>query len=138
MANTEHLAIAKQGVKTWNIWRHSNPDVRPDLTGGEFNTGSCNMHEFQGANLKGTQLNGAEIWRANLTGSDLSDVNLSDADLYFTDLTEANRCRADLTDSRLRFVDLGGADLHGAVMARTLILGTDLSQTAGLDPILFT
>lgn len=135
MANQEHLSIAKQGVTAWNIWRHNNSDVCPDLICAEFNTDSCNMHEFQGANLKGTKLNGAEIWSASLTGADLSDVDLSDADLYFTDLTQADLCRADLTDSRLRFVDLGGTDLHGAVMARTLILGTDLSQTDGLDQV---
>ena len=135
MANQEHLSIAKQGAKAWNIWRHNNPSVRPDLAGTGFNTDSCNMHEFQGANLQRTELNGADIWSANLTGADLSGVDLSDSDLYFTDLSRANLRGADLTDSRLRFVELDGADLHGAIMARTLILGTNLSQAGGLDQI---
>src|ERR1017187_10750520 len=104
MANQEHLSIAKQGAKAWNIWRHNNPSVRPDLAGTGFNTDSCNIDEFQGANLQRTELNGAEIWSANLTGADLSGVDLSDSDLYFTDLSRANLRGADLTDSRLRFV----------------------------------
>lgn len=36
MANPEHLAILKQGVKAWNRWRSENPDLSPfqrlDLT----------------------------------------------------------------------------------------------------------
>jgi uncharacterized protein YjbI with pentapeptide repeats len=135
MANQEHLLIAKQGVKEWNLWRHNNPAVCPDLRGADFTTDSCNFHEFRGANLRNTKLNGAEIWSANLTDADLSNIDLSDADLYFADLTKTNLCGAHLTDSRLRFVDLAGADLSGAVMARTFIQGTDLSQTSGLDQI---
>ena len=31
MANEEHLAILKQGVKAWNKWRRENPMIEPDL-----------------------------------------------------------------------------------------------------------
>jgi hypothetical protein len=31
MANKEHLAILKTGVKEWNKWRGENPRLRPDL-----------------------------------------------------------------------------------------------------------
>lgn len=32
MANEKHLAILRQGVKTWNQWRQEHPEVTPDLT----------------------------------------------------------------------------------------------------------
>lgn len=36
MANSEHLAILKHGVETWNRWGHENSDAVPDLTRGYF------------------------------------------------------------------------------------------------------
>ena len=32
MANPEHLAILKQGVKVWNQWRNENSEIEPDLS----------------------------------------------------------------------------------------------------------
>ncbi len=31
MANEEHLAILKQGVKAWNAWREEHQETLPDL-----------------------------------------------------------------------------------------------------------
>ena len=31
MANEEHLAILRQGVDVWNVWREANPQVQPNL-----------------------------------------------------------------------------------------------------------
>ena len=33
MANSEHLAILRQGVMVWNQWRKNNPEIIPDLRG---------------------------------------------------------------------------------------------------------
>jgi hypothetical protein len=33
MANKEHLARLKQGVKAWNQWREANIHIKPDLSG---------------------------------------------------------------------------------------------------------
>jgi hypothetical protein len=35
MANDEHVAMLKRGVDAWNAWRDKNPNIRPDLSGGE-------------------------------------------------------------------------------------------------------
>ena len=58
MANQEHLAILKQGVKAWNKWRKENPEIVPDLTG-------------------------ANLTRANLTEADLAEANLTRANIDF-------------------------------------------------------
>ena len=31
MANEEHTAILKRGVREWNRWREENPEIHPDL-----------------------------------------------------------------------------------------------------------
>lgn len=36
MANTEHLEILKQGVKTWNEWRQKHPEILPYLTDADL------------------------------------------------------------------------------------------------------
>jgi hypothetical protein len=61
MANQEHLAILKQGVRTWNKWRPEHGDIIPDLS-------KANLSE---AELSGTNLSGADLSEANLTGADL-------------------------------------------------------------------
>src|SRR5262249_11919466 len=66
MANNEHVAILKQGVKAWNAWRRENPDIRPDLSN---------------ADLRGADLSGANLARANLREAFLFKANLGSADL---------------------------------------------------------
>jgi len=36
MANPEHLAILKQGVKAWNEWRQDCPEIMPNLRSCEL------------------------------------------------------------------------------------------------------
>jgi hypothetical protein len=31
MANEEHLAQLRRGVKVWNRWRAAHPEIQPDL-----------------------------------------------------------------------------------------------------------
>ena len=54
MANEEHLAILKKGVKNWNEWRKANPDITPDLSG---------------AGLNDTNLDGADLRHVSLQGA---------------------------------------------------------------------
>jgi hypothetical protein len=36
MANDEHVAILKKGVRAWNAWRMKNPYIHVDLTGANL------------------------------------------------------------------------------------------------------
>src|SRR5262244_492414 len=81
MANNEHVAILKQGVKAWNAWRRENPDIRPDLSNADL----------RGADLSGANLREAFLFKANLGSADLVEANLRDhADLSGADLARAN------------------------------------------------
>ncbi len=41
MANPEHLASLKEGVKAWNKWRKDNPKIKRDIT--EADLGAANF-----------------------------------------------------------------------------------------------
>ena len=84
MANPEHLAKLKEGVKAWNKWREENPAIIVDL--GE----------------------------ANLSKSSLIDTDLEGADLERAELKRANLRGAFLVGTKLRGANLSGADLRGA------------------------
>ena len=91
MANTEHLAILKQGVEVWNTWRQEHPDVQPDISGAD--------------------LEGAILVEANLSGVDCTGVHLRGADLFGADLRGANLHAANLFAANLFGAQLTGADL---------------------------
>ncbi len=79
MANQEHLDILNQGVKAWNEWRTSNPEVTPDLTG---------------ANLFRANLDEALLTKANLSHAYLIEARLGEAYLSRATLDGAKLCRA--------------------------------------------
>ncbi len=112
MANEEHLAILKRGVKAWNAWRQKNPGIRPDLCG---------------AVLRGTALRRADLYlcRAVLNEADLSDTGLRGANLSGADLHEA-----DLRDADLRAVDLHEANLGAAVLCGAVLFRADLTAAS--------
>ncbi len=71
MANPEHLAILKKGVRAWNKWRKENPETLPDFTEADL----------RGADLTGANLSEADLIRVNLSGVNLTGASLSGADL---------------------------------------------------------
>ena len=36
MVDEEHLAILRNGLEQWNVWREANPQVRPSLSGANL------------------------------------------------------------------------------------------------------
>lgn len=59
MANQEHLAILKQGVKIWNEWRDEYPAIEPDLT-------ECNFQDVDFCNIN---LNNTNLYRSFLVNN---------------------------------------------------------------------
>jgi uncharacterized protein YjbI with pentapeptide repeats len=64
MANEEHLAILRQGVAGWNLWRMKPLGISPDLS----------QADLEGANLRSVDLHGANLMRADLFTADLSEA----------------------------------------------------------------
>src|SRR6266436_1490486 len=65
MANQEHVAILKQGVEAWNMWRREHPDIQPDLSFGCFI-----RTDLSGANFKRARLNRATLTSNAPIGND--------------------------------------------------------------------
>jgi len=105
MANPEHLAKLKEGVKAWNQWRDENPDsLYLDLSDANFDR----------TDLSGANLTGALLMSSDLRGANLSGANLSLAIINFSDLSEANLRGANLSGARFLGTGLIDADLTGA------------------------
>ncbi len=125
MANPEHLAKLKEGVKAWNQWREQNAAIQPDLSEANLYHGVWLDRAFlRGANLRGAFLSGA-----NLRWVDLGRADLGQADLGEADLTGAHLGRAFLASAKLNKANLRGADLGGASLLWANLSGADLSES---------
>src|SRR5437667_8701133 len=147
MANPEHVAILKEGVHSWNMWRQSNPHTIPDLRGaallGETRTypnrtttiirRDGEMFEADlDANLAGANLANANLRRAILSRANLVNANLSGANLRNANLARANLSGAGLIDANLAQANLTGTDLTGSTFGNTIIAHVHLSQVNAL------
>jgi Pentapeptide repeats (8 copies) len=100
MANDKHVALLKQGVKSWNAWRVENPgnlplsaDLGPHSIAALVATGR-GREDLSGANLSGWGF-------PDLSGANLSEANLRGVDLNFADLSGANPSGANLSGASL-------------------------------------
>jgi uncharacterized protein YjbI with pentapeptide repeats len=143
VADSEHVAILKQGVEPWSKWRVRNPIVRPDLSLADFRDGDFRYVNFYGANLHGTNLSGANLSYANLHSADLSGAkldraNLSNASLCGANLKGVNLCGVDLSSADLKEAycdgtNLSDANLSQAMLGDTKLINTDLHKVKGLE-----
>ena len=85
MANPEHIALLCQGVPEWNNWRKSNPNIRPDFSGGTFLS-----EDLTGANLFDTDMSNADLTGSRLVGANLTLANLANTKLLEADLVGCN------------------------------------------------
>jgi uncharacterized protein YjbI with pentapeptide repeats len=124
MANDEHVALLKQGLKAWNSWREKSSAIRPnlfdDVTGADLTWADLSEAYLKEANLSGADLVGADLsgWghphRWNLSRADLSEANLSSADLSWANLRGAHLNKANLSEAILNRANLRGAHLNKA------------------------
>jgi hypothetical protein len=151
MANPDHLFILGNGVKSWNVWREANPQLRPDLSGYDFTQiapvywydSSSTRHATQlwNIDLKESDLQGAilskqELFQADLSNSNLQGAILNDAIIKFSVLRGANLRDANLKGARLIKADFRGADLTGAAVFGVSPWGVDLENATQKDLII--
>ena len=141
MANKEHLARLKQGIKNWNDWRRKHPEIDPDLSRASLskidlsrtNLSRVNFSEadlsgarFNKANLTGARLHKADLFGATLHKADLSGVMARNADLTWVELSGANLCHANFGEADLSEATLSGANLRGTVLRGAMLCGATL------------
>jgi uncharacterized protein YjbI with pentapeptide repeats len=155
MPNDEHVAMLKYGIRPWNDWRDSNPQIRPDLSDADLNRLSFQKANLIDANLVGCDLveadftsaflDRADLRQASLRRAKLDDADLIDADFGAADLQEASfrqarlinakLCRAQLYRTDFTSADLSGADLTGSYVSGAIFVDNDLSAVLGLEKV---
>jgi uncharacterized protein YjbI with pentapeptide repeats len=138
MANPEHVAILKQGVKAWNKWRDDNPEIIPDLSGlkctkeefdgtpiygswplNRYNSNGPCVIGLAGINLQNSNLEKIVIKNANLRESNLKGAKLKSASLTYSALWNVDLSKASLAGADLSFNDAEGACLKRAFLKRS-------------------
>ena len=152
MANQQHIAILRKGVKVWNQWRNDHLHLEPDLSGANLVNAELPgadlrrtyliKAKLQGANLRGARISGdivdgvhvgrTDLVQADLTGADLRETDLRRANLFRatlirTDLRGSNLSEADLSEANLREAKLAGADLRRAQLVNTCLKKANLN-----------
>jgi hypothetical protein len=129
MADAKHLERLRRGSEVWNLWRQSNPDIRPDLIHANLNglvLEAANLHK---AVLARSDLSGAMLSKSDLSDSDLSRTDLGGADLNGSNLSRAHVVEADLSGANLRGVSMRSANLSGANLRNADLTNADLSMS---------
>jgi hypothetical protein len=104
-------------------------DIKHRFTGKViFSYEGANLRgaNLQGANLRGAYLQGANLRGAYLEGADLGGANLRGAYLQGADLRGAYLEGANLEGANLRGASLIGANLEGANLEGANLIGADL------------
>jgi hypothetical protein len=117
MANEEHLSILRRGVKEWNGWRDTHPEIRPDL-----------FDSFLPVDLKGINLTSSNLYFGKLAGVDLSDSDLSGSNLVRATLSSTNLRNAKLDNTIADGASFFGSDLHSASLRHSSLEGVSFEQ----------
>lgn len=117
MGDREHRRILMRGRETWNYWRATYPDVRPDLRNAVL----------MAVDLSGITFYDERYKKPVTVRVNLSRIRAADADFTYANLAQANLSRADLEGARLIDTNLQGAMLNGANLKDADLRGADLS-----------
>ncbi len=129
MANQEHVEILKQGLEKWNTWRKEHPEIKPDLSGINFNIEGdivlayCDFGDIDFTEVDFDLLNqcgmSLDDYVSSFSGCELS---LLDIDLRDVDLSGSS-----MEGLRVLNIDLRGANMNGAILSNTFFWKTDLT-----------
>lgn len=128
MADSQHVALLKQGVEAWNQWRETNYPIVPDLSGADLSRANLNHVNLTGAYLCEVDLTMASLSDANLTGADLRGANLKGANLRGTTLNQANLAGTDLSGAHLMLANLIEANLTWVNLSEANLKVANLSK----------
>ena len=74
-----HIAMIRQGVEKWNMWRVQNPEISPDLSDASFSEMDLSYFDLHQVNLSNSSLRGATLVWTNFAGAKMNGTKLSNA-----------------------------------------------------------
>jgi hypothetical protein len=132
MANPEHLAKLKEGVKAWNDFQVARAAEFSRTLKVSYR-GSRSDWMDRSADLSGADLRDTDLRTALLVHVDLSGANLTGADIAGGNLQGANLSGANLTEAHILGGNLHGVNLSGADLNKADLSEADLSGEADLS-----
>lgn len=149
MADEAHLQILRQGVKAWNEWRESNPELEPDLSHAQLDGITLNDEQYveryddgsltyQGPDFRDANMESVSLRDASLDNANFEQAFLKGADLSGASLVNASFCHAKMWGAKLSGCNLvcgrfNSADLHRAQLDQCELEHADFSHSFGLE-----
>ena len=125
MANPQHIAWLKEGVRSWNERRRTHR-FDPDLSSEDISR-VLGGNEREDIREISVRLRDVNLSGANLSNSTLRDTDLTTAKFYMANLNNANLIGSDFTEAQF----IGGTSrsvrFHSAKFIKTLFLQHDLT-----------
>ena len=107
MANSEHVAMLREGSAAFNKFAGADPAVHPDLSGADLSGLDLRGYNLSDANLAGANLTGTDLRASGLGGTDLRGATLRNADVRGTPLHRAKMQEADLRGANIDPIGVG-------------------------------
>lgn len=107
MANSEHVALVREGSAAVAKFATENPGVHLDLSGADLHGLDLRGYNLSEANLAGADLTGCDLRTSGLGGADLRGATLRDADARGTGLHRAKLQESDLRGVNLEPIGVG-------------------------------
>jgi hypothetical protein len=134
MANPEHLAKLKEGVKAWNEFQVERAaefleTLKVSYQGPRSQDWMDRSADLSGADLRETDLRTALLVHVDLSGANLTRADIAGGNLQGANLSGANLTEAHILRGNLQGVNLSGADLNEADLSEADLSGeADLSE----------
>ena len=125
MANPQHVAWLREGVKAWNARRQSQP-FDPDLSSEDISK-LLGGHEQEDVRGISVHLRGVNLIAANLSNSTLRDTDLTGAKFSLANLNNAKLIGSDFTGAQFAGGSSRGAHFLSAKFLKTLFIFHDLT-----------
>lgn len=121
-------ANLKLGANGWNEWRNKKPEIKIDLSNGDFEGFSFDGYNLDQAYFLGSNLQRASFGFGSINRAVFRNANLSFAKLREVALVSADFHEANLEGANFMMANLGNANFSGSNCQGTNFLSANLLE----------
>jgi hypothetical protein len=134
MANPEHVAKLKEGVKAWNAWREASAET-PDLSGVKLHDVSLDLYNLQSADFSGAELEDVSFRLTDCHNCSFERATLARAIFSLTALNRSNFKDSVVTWTVFHLCALDESDFSTTNLFLNAFASVSLRDVRGLDAI---